>query len=131
MNKIQKGDYVRISDCRCKTKIARIEKILDKDPCYKNMQMYRIDTLTYQPFCYCDFEIYKEDIIKHSSNIIDLIEVGDIVNGYKVLEIRRNNNRILIGVYKDTETVIYQSLANENVKRIVTKEQFKGMEYRV
>lgn len=74
---------------------------------------------------------FRQQITKHSKRIIDLIEVGDYVNGYKVLEIRRNDNRILIGVYKDTETVIYKTLTNENVKTILTHEQFKKNAYRL
>lgn len=32
--------------------------------------------------------ILRDDVIKASHSLIDLIEVGDYVNGYKVLEIR-------------------------------------------
>ena len=34
--------------------------------------------------------IEQKSIVKHSFNIIDLIEEGDYVNGYKVDEIRNN-----------------------------------------
>ena len=58
-------------------------------------------------------------ITKSSPNIIDLIEVGDYVNGEKVTNI----NGILyvknIGALEEI-----------NIKSIVTKEQFEAMEYK-
>ena len=56
-----------------------------------------------------------EDIIKSSPNIIDLIEVGDYVNGKPLDE----------GEFKFYKTY------PEYIKSIVTKEQFKQMKYRV
>lgn len=73
---IEKGEYVRIKHMYNEQKIARIEKVLDKDACYSNMQMYQIDTLhQHSNGHYPSFEIYEEDILKHSRNIIDLVEV--------------------------------------------------------
>jgi hypothetical protein len=60
-------------------------------------------------------------IIKSSPNIIDLIEVGDYVNGCPVLH--KENNELVCGLllrYKE-----------ENIENIVTKEQFENMEYEV
>lgn len=73
--------------------------------------------------------IYKDKIAKHSKNIIDLIEVGDYVNGKCCIDIeeietddgRRNLNLICIG-----GSIL--ELSNE-IKSIVTKEQFKNVEY--
>lgn len=57
--------------------------------------------------------------IKSSPNIIDLIEVGDYVNGNKVTDI----NGIIyvkdVGFLEEIE-----------IKSIVTKEQFEAMEYK-
>ena len=40
---------------------------------------------------FCNTEPYvRGNIVKHSKNIIDLIEVGDYVNGYKVISIDIN-----------------------------------------
>ena len=69
----------------------------------------------------CIEEILKEDIIKSSPNIIDLIEVGDYVNGCLVLH--KENNELVCGLllrYKE-----------ENIQNVVTKEQFENMEYKV
>lgn len=45
---IKVGDYVRIKYMYRQTKIARIKKILEKDPCYHDMQMYQIDVVHQQ-----------------------------------------------------------------------------------
>ena len=70
--------------------------------------------------------VEKEEIVKHSPNIIDLIEEGDYVNGYKVDEVRDNAFGIM--VFADD----YQKEMYENhIKTIVTKEYFKSGEYEV
>lgn len=62
----------------------------------------------------------QSEIIKSSPNIIDLIEVGDYINGRKVFN--PNGYRWL---YEDTGDEI------EDIKTIVTKEQFSCMEYKI
>lgn len=75
---------------------------------------------------------YRDEIIKHSENIIDLIEVGDYVNGIKVLATTRfNEDEIGICVYKDNEDMHCTILKKENIKSIVTKEKFEQVEYRI
>ena len=64
-------------------------------------------------------------IEKSSPNIIDLIEVGDYVNGWKVTQITNSYIEICWG--RDSDEFI----KSENIKSIVTKEQFKSMEYKV
>ena len=74
--KIKVGDYVRVSYMYNNEKIARVEKILDKDPCYKNMQRYRIDKcIQHSSGHYPSYNIYQEDIIKSSPNLVDLLKV--------------------------------------------------------
>lgn len=72
--------------------------------------------------------ITRDEIIKSSPNIIDLIEVGDYVNGYKVLNVLDfNDNSKMLSLEK-----IYDSkITNKDIKLIVTKEQFESMEYKV
>lgn len=66
---------------------------------------------------------HRKDIIKASHNIIDLIEVGDYVNGEKVL--LKNEGYIKVGTGRD-----YIVVNNEKfIKSIVTKEQFEKMQY--
>ena len=73
----------------------------------------------------CMEEILKENIIKSSPNIIDILEVGDYVNGGQVREIEKDYIRISGGSY------IWQFLKKEEIKSIATKEQFKNIEYEV
>lgn len=69
-----------------------------------------------------------EDIVNHSKNIIDLIEVDDIVNGFKILEVHEPyppfKEKILdigygIAIFKDS------------IKTILTKEQYEANCYKV
>ena len=85
----------------------------------------------------------RENIVKHSKNIIDLIEVGDIVNGYQILEIAdsiyESSKRILI--YKNEkekyERWIYIQQYNgkihtqDDIQLILTHEQFERDCYRL
>lgn len=68
---------------------------------------------------------YFTQIGEPSSNKIDLIEVGDYVNGYKVIDIKG----------KEYGSVVVDKMFNDvvindyGIKSIVTKEQFKSCEY--
>ena len=72
--------------------------------------------------------IENEDIVKHSKNIIDLIEVGDYVNGEKVYS-RCNSKLWLDG--DEGEILIVDGKPDEPIISIVTKEQFANIEYRL
>ena len=71
--------------------------------------------------------INKKDIKKASHNIIDILEVGDYVNGYLVIE-RDINNELR---YIDLKDRNMKYVKNLDIKSIVTKEQFENMEYRI
>ena len=105
--KIEKGMYVRtnkgeILDVFCKTKNYIIAYFKEKP--------YKV-----------------EDIIKASYNIIDLIEEGDYVNEYYVYCVINGK------IYVDTLDfkVGKNYFEKEDIFTIVTKEQFKNMEYRI
>jgi hypothetical protein len=72
---------------------------------------------------------FYEKIVKHSKNIIDLIEVGDYVNGRKVYQVGFNfqDDFVLKMSESNYENFIYPN----EIKSIVTKEQFKVVEYEV
>ena len=77
-----------------------------------------------------------ETITKASYNIIDLIEEGDYVNGYKVYEVDKVCHRITLNGSDDGNefrlTYLRPSLGkNMGIKSIVTKEQFDSMKYEV
>ena len=75
---------------------------------------------------------------KSSPNIIDLIEVGDYVNGDRVKALKGDIESHKIN---NEEDVIYTEYINDydewcgyeedEIKSIVTKEQFESMEYKV
>lgn len=86
---------------------------------------------------------FAMDIANHSKHLIDLIEVGDFVNGYRVLAIKpsiyENSKRILI--YKNErenyERWIYIQEYNgrihtqDDIVEILTKEQYLANCYKV
>lgn len=69
-------------------------------------------------------------IIKHSKQLIDLIEVGDIVNGMEVLDIYKPRD-----LWEPIEIRVDSRYTNfilaEDVKIILTKEQFEANCYKV
>lgn len=71
-----------------------------------------------------------DEVIKASFNIIDLIEVGDYVNGYKVYA---NDGKLWIKRIDNDGTLHFTNIAYLNdiseLKSIVTKEQFEAMQY--
>ena len=80
----------------------------------------------------------KYNIVKHSKNIIDLIEVGDYVNGDEITEITQDTfvkgqinlwtDIELRDVYGDYERLKYIC---DDIKSIITKEQIKQIEFRI
>ena len=67
---------------------------------------------------------WKSMIVKHSKNLIDLIEVGDYVNYERILDIT--------GEYiRTTESIHNKYWLSKNIRSIVTKEQFANIEYRI
>ena len=81
------------------------------------------------------FSSHFDDILGASYNIIDLIEVGDYVNGSKVVNINYdlNYNEDIV----ESITIFDYSiegndiLHNEQIKSVVTKEQFENISYEV
>lgn len=101
------GDYIKYKTLSNKIKINRCLEIDDN--------IYILD----KNEATCD-----KYIIKSSSNIIDLIEVGDYVNGYRVSCI----SELTKNIYTDDTNIVFKE---ENIKSIVTKEQFESVEYKV
>lgn len=71
------------------------------------------------------------DIVKHSKNIKDLIKIGDYVNGYSIDNII---NGVLVhranGIDRSGYLIPIAQYEND-IKSIVTKEQFASLEYRI
>ena len=80
---------------------------------------------------YVDNEtVFFSEIEKASFDLIDLIEVGDYVNGEKVTSVEPVDE-------KDTERYLgfgdydYYIHTSEDIKSVVTKEQFNSIKYEV
>lgn len=74
--------------------------------------------------------VFGDDVIveitKHSRDIIDLVEVGDYVNGKEVIEVREQEGKIYL-----MTGYVPQTYIKEDIKSIVTHEQMASIEYKV
>ena len=76
--------------------------------------------------------ILKNDILQASYNIIDLIEAGDYVNGYKVSFKDKDVERFVQCDYPVQEgTTNHYRFYEQAIYSIVTKEQMESMAYEV
>ena len=114
---IKVGEYVR-------TKKGNIGKVLDITTCTgQKRKKYLIKWNIVKAYY-----ITGTTIVKHSPKIIDLIEIDDYVNGYLINYIPDNEK----AVYHDaSDCADVEEFENKDIETIVTKEQFKGMEYKV
>ena len=76
---------------------------------------------------------YAKDIVKHSKNIIDLIKIDDYVNGYKVISIDYDviNPHIECIELDLNNNYQYNFISINQIKSIVTKEQFEQVQYKI
>lgn len=101
---IEVGEYIR-------TKNGKIDKVINNN-CYMPQYIECEKSL-----------LYKEDIVKHSKIIIDLVESGDYVNGYPVRRIANFNNELC---NFDLNTMEWIPLKDIDVYySILTKEQYQ------
>lgn len=112
------GDYIRTNDGL----IEKIEENLGYTDFLYHCVCYKTDI---------ENRIQENAIVKHSKNIIDLIEVGDYVNGCKVITILDGFVDGTMEIKLENTTKIYRTTAMEDIKNIVTKEQFKNVMYEV
>ena len=122
---LKEGMYVRFNYHRVTVPI-QIAKI--KEKYYDEMEKY------YYYLTDNGLIISEENIIKPSENILDLIEVGDYVNGYLVKDIDYAFDDVVMN-NKNARRVPYIDCDKNNyiddIKSIVTKEQFESMKYEV
>lgn len=84
----------------------------------------------------CEINYYDEDdIIKHSKNIIDLIEVGDVIR-YKIKNISTTleTKGFIEGIVDISDEEQLENIKkdkNYEIKSILTKEQMASIEYKV
>ena len=114
------GDYVR-TDNGCICKVLEYTDISDNDFYVNTDSPYNV--------------IYKSWIVKSSPNIIDLIQVGDYVNGHKVVEVDLddiddygNDFRYIKTEYDFT---LNHWIKENEIESVLTKEQFERDEYKL
>ena len=121
MEEIKVGEYIRTRSKGIK-RVCRIDnnKTVNKYMCKGRNDLE-----------YDEYEIVKTtEVKKHSSNIIDLIEVGDYVNGYEV-SFKGNDYKPFV----QCDYPVKQGPTNhylfyeEAIENIVTKEQFNSIKY--
>ena len=126
---LKENMYIRTKDGI----IAKVDYI-DNDTIFFDKELYR----TYGDSI--DF-LEKDDlerIVKASYSIIDILKKGDYVNGSKVIDIsiigKDKEKWVWVEQMEDTDNKYgddYVGYNNEQIKSIVTKEQFEQMEYKV
>ena len=104
---------------------------------------YFINNNYTQKFTYIDNKgvsniLENDEIIKASHNIIDLIEVGDYVNGLRVEKSKYGELYTSytymggdIGLQQETYTTFLKDYEEDDVYSIITREQFESMSYKV
>lgn len=123
MEKINSNEYVRTMDGKIGTFVrysSRKDDSLYKSPanCFIRLNNRK-----------SDLQCFRDYILKHSPNIIDLIEEGDYVNGEKVDTVFRDGI-----IYYDRlriHTTEYNDIFEEDIKEILTKEQYEANCYKV
>lgn len=123
--KLEVGMYVRTKNGNIR-KIVELTntKFIDEPDYYVDKVLIDIEQNEREDTTYMEKWLFNEDIVKSSHNIIDLIEVGDYVNGVEVIDI--DDEWITMS---DTQVPILKSIANGLIKSIVTKEQFESIKY--
>lgn len=122
-DKIEVGEYVRLA------RNQGINKVIDKED-----DRYILDSeiatgsgdITWFLF-ECEL---KDEITKHSKQLIDLIEVGDFVNGMEVLDIHIPRDMWEpIEIRADSRYTNF--ILAEDIKTILTKESYMANCYKV
>ena len=119
---LKENMYVR----NCYGRIAKIEDIEDNIAYCDNWLYQR-----YEEFItFIDLNNEKDinKITKVSYNIIDILEIGDYVNGYPIYEIveYENDTRAIV-IADDNKSIIWKK---QNIKSVITHEQMEQMAYK-
>ena len=117
--KLEEGMYVRLN-CNYVLGIGKTIGEIDEDNFIKTK---------FKDGFECSLPTYM--IAKASRNIIDLIEVGDYVNGKKVGYIDDCDGAMREYYYDYEDINVDVGHFFEEIKSIVTKEQFESMSYEV
>lgn len=119
---IEVNEYVRTKDGE-----------IDRVHCNFNAENWRSKNTYGKLIVRCELDIILlENIVKHSKQLIDLIEEGDIIeldndykDRYQVIE-----SSVGLSVYI-IESDYYEKIENLKIQTILTKEQFEANCYKV
>ena len=133
-NEIKVEDWVR-------TKDGQIYKIEDGTEFYEDIVNVGVGIIPDVDGIWVDKEHFtyvdKRDIVKHSSNLIDLIQEDDFVNGDRVVAVDytedENGNYIdVLGIMEIDDDYAYPiELRVINIREVVTKEMMESISYKV
>lgn len=123
-DEIKVGEYGRTN----LGKIIKFAWLLDENGIREKNKVILVDLMLTETRPYYYFK-KDEFIVNHSKNIIDLIEVGDYVNGHLVVDVDNINTGVMREVYCENNEDF--GLWNEHINSVVTKEQFSSVEYRL
>lgn len=134
-NMIEVGEYVR-TETGFIRRIKSVDKTEATEKCPVNMYWCNLDKpIKILKECSKDtiyaIEMSDAKKLKHSNNILDLIEVGDFVNGYKVSD---KNGTLLCTNIKGIDRSGYHipiSQYGDGIETILTKEQYQANCYKV
>ena len=125
LEEIKVGEYVRTTN-----KGIRQIAMIDNHKTVNKYLYYIGEDFEGKSYAY----IKTTEILKHSFNLIDLIEVGDIVNRHLVVDkykdINEYGNDFWCLVIED-DSLLIRSIREENIQTILTKEQFEDNCYKV
>lgn len=123
---IEVGDFVRTNNGL----LGRVNKIELKESGIRYAGEFMTDTIVQ----FNDGKVYErrvrnKDIVKHSKNIIDLLEEGDIVNGFSISKFDNEdgNEFLAIPIYNDAQLDCIEEvrpIATIKIKTILTHEQY-------
>ena len=119
---IEVNEYVRTKDG-----ISKVIENVDKYVTEKQICVDFISGMYHQV-------ISKHSIVKHSKQLIDLIEVGDIVNRHLIIDkyedVDEYGNDFWCLIIED-DSLLNRSVREENIKTILTRESYMANCYKV
>ena len=136
-DKIEVGEYVKTKEGI----IAQIKNIDYEADIYRFDRTIYINDFGMKNDVLYNNEMFKKVVVKHSKQLIDLIEVGDIVNKELVIGIIDITNdkeervdRKLITQYRSAQFTgldIRYYIYDDDIKTILTKESYMANCYKV
>ena len=125
LEEIKVGEYVRTTN-----KGIRQIAMIDNHKTVNKYLYYIGEDFEGKSYAY----IKTTEILKHSFNLIDLIEVGDIVNRHLIIDKHEDTdeygNDFWCLIIED-DSLLNRSIREENIQTILTKEQFEDNCYKV